>query len=171
MNNLEIGRYIKKLRQEKGFKQSEVAQKLNVSVQAVSHWENGDTLPDTSLLLDLAEVLGTNVDLILSAGQIIPSQRNVIYFKDIKKGFDSIKEVRNSFGENSYFYKGMIEGINNKMNFDILEALDNEKLEEVLYAEAIIQLIMFDNKTVNLADLEANFKNKKMVETIKKYLQ
>ena len=63
----------------------------------------------------------------------------------------------------------MIEGINNKMNFNILEALDTN-LEEVLYAEAIIQAIMFDQKTVNIEDIEYNFKNKKMVEYIKKYI-
>lgn len=55
------------------------------------------------------------------------------------------------------------------MNFNILEALDTN-LEEVLYAEAIIQAIMLDQKTVNIEDIEYNFKNKKMVEYIKKYI-
>ena len=169
MNNIEIGKYIKKLRIEKNLKQADLAEKLSISIQAVSHWENGNTLPDTSILLDLADVLGTNVDLILSAGHFIPNKRNVIYFNDIKRGIDCIKEIRDTLGENSFFYKGMIEGINNKMNFNILEALDTN-LEEVLYAEAIIQAIMFDQKTVNIEDIEYNFKNKKMVEYIKKYI-
>ena len=50
------------LRKEKGFTQAEVAQKLNVSAQAVSKWENGDSMPDVALLSEIADLFETTID-------------------------------------------------------------------------------------------------------------
>ena len=50
--------------------QAEVAQKLNVSFQAVSKWENG-TLPATELLAQLAAMLGVSVDELLAVPDTI----------------------------------------------------------------------------------------------------
>ena len=59
MDTLKIGRYIQHLRKSAGMTQKELAEKLNISFQAVSKWENGDTLPDTGILLDLWIVIKT----------------------------------------------------------------------------------------------------------------
>ncbi|MBE6608571.1 MAG: helix-turn-helix transcriptional regulator [Ruminococcaceae bacterium] len=61
-----LGKRIAELRREKGLKQDELAEKLNVSPQAVSKWENDQTCPDISLLPDLAKILGVSVDELLS---------------------------------------------------------------------------------------------------------
>ncbi len=53
------------LRKEKGLTQSEVAERLHVSPQAVSKWENGDSMPDISLLPEIAKLLGTSIDSLL----------------------------------------------------------------------------------------------------------
>ena len=50
MDTLKIGQYIQHLRKAAGMTQKELAEKLNISFQAVSKWENGDTLPDTGIL-------------------------------------------------------------------------------------------------------------------------
>ena len=63
-----VGNQIAVLRKGKGLTQSELGERLGVSFQAVSKWERGETLPDTAILLDLAEVLETSVDYILSGG-------------------------------------------------------------------------------------------------------
>ena len=77
--NTTIGKRIAALRREKGLKQEELAEKLGVSAQAVSKWENDQTCPDISLLPLLAKTLGVSVDELLSgkeesapAVQIIP---------------------------------------------------------------------------------------------------
>jgi len=49
-------------RKELGFTQAEIASKLNVSPQAVSKWENGESLPDVALLPLIAEQLETTID-------------------------------------------------------------------------------------------------------------
>ena len=48
---------IKKAREKQGFSQEYIADKLNVSRQAVSKWETGQSEPSTQNLLQLAEVL------------------------------------------------------------------------------------------------------------------
>lgn len=57
------------LRRQRGLKQDELAQKLNVSPQAVSKWENDQSCPDISLLPQLAAILGITVDELLSGKQ------------------------------------------------------------------------------------------------------
>ena len=64
-----IGKRIAALRREKGMKQDELAQILEVSPQAVSKWENDQTCPDISLLPKLAGTLGVSVDELLSGKQ------------------------------------------------------------------------------------------------------
>lgn len=53
------------LRKEKGWTQSELADKLGITNQAVSKWENGDSFPETSQLLPLSELFGVSIDELL----------------------------------------------------------------------------------------------------------
>ncbi len=55
------GAFVARLRREKGWTQKELAERLYVSDKAVSKWETGASLPDTQLLLPLAEQLGVTV--------------------------------------------------------------------------------------------------------------
>ncbi len=66
-----IGNRIAMLRRQRGLKQDELAQMLNVSPQAVSKWENDQSCPDISLLPQLAAILGITVDELLSGKQIL----------------------------------------------------------------------------------------------------
>lgn len=65
MDNRQIGNIIMKKRKESGFTQQELADKLNISFQAVSKWETGAAYPDIELLPLLAAILGTTVDALL----------------------------------------------------------------------------------------------------------
>ena len=59
---MNIGERIMALRKEKSISQTELATRLNVSRQAVSKWEQGTSSPDTERLIQLAEILGTEVE-------------------------------------------------------------------------------------------------------------
>lgn len=61
MNNYKIGAYIAKKRQEIGLKQRELAEKLFVTDKTISRWENGNYMPDLTILISLAEILNTSV--------------------------------------------------------------------------------------------------------------
>ena len=98
--NTTLGKRIAALRREKGLKQDELAEKLGVSAQAVSKWENDQTCPDISLLPLLAKTLGVSVDELLSgkqesapAVQIVPANER----KDIK---DMVLRIVVSSAEN-----------------------------------------------------------------------
>ena len=64
--NETIGNRIQKYRKEKGLTQEELAEKLGVSAQAVSKWENDASCPDISLLPQLCRILGITTDELLS---------------------------------------------------------------------------------------------------------
>ncbi len=54
------------LRKEKGLTQMELAERLNVSRQAISRWEVGAALPSTDNLMVLAELYGVQIDYLLN---------------------------------------------------------------------------------------------------------
>lgn len=64
--NTTLGKRISTLRREKELKQDELAEKLGVSSQAVSKWENDQTCPDISLLPLLANIFNISVDELLT---------------------------------------------------------------------------------------------------------
>ena len=170
MDNLKIGHFIQYLRKKQGLTQNELAEKLGISFQAVSKWENGDTLPDTGLLLPLSDILGVTVDTLLNGGTVLMNDRRLMRVEDVIIGFEHLEDIGRCFGENCTFFTGMIEGINNKMNIDILEYLHNEKTREVMWAEVLIQGILA-GRTVDMNEVDATFSNRKMVDTIRSYIE
>ncbi len=169
MDTLKIGHYIQHLRKSAGMTQKELADKLHISFQAVSKWENGDSLPDTAILLDLCDVLNTTADKLLNGGSLAATERRLMRLEDVATGFQYIESIGKLFGEDCTFFVGMIEGINEKMNIDLLTYLKDPKTREVMYAEVLIQGIL-SGRTVDMDEIEANFRNEKMVKTIRRYV-
>ena len=70
MNAEKTGILIYDLRTRKGLTQKELAEKCNVSDKAVSKWETGKSVPDASIMLELCEQLGINVNELLSGEKL-----------------------------------------------------------------------------------------------------
>lgn len=70
MNQEKIGKYIAKLRKEKGLTQLELADKLGCSDKSISKWENGKCMPDLSLFNPLCEILGITVNDLMSGEKV-----------------------------------------------------------------------------------------------------
>lgn len=94
---------IKRLRKLKGFSQEELAIKLNVVRQTVSKWENGLSVPDSSMLIVLADELDTSVSTLLGESvsesasddlKIISEKLEVINLQLAKKSKIKVKAVR-----------------------------------------------------------------------------
>ena len=66
MDQEKIGKFIKQIREENHLTQKELADKLGVTFQAVSKWENGKNVPDIGILKQISEEFHINVDDILS---------------------------------------------------------------------------------------------------------
>lgn len=62
---VKMGQYIAYLRKEKGYTQTVLADKLDVSDKLISKWETGVSAPDITVLVEIANVLGVTVDEIL----------------------------------------------------------------------------------------------------------
>ncbi|MBE6713772.1 MAG: helix-turn-helix transcriptional regulator [Ruminococcaceae bacterium] len=61
MKNIIISNLLKEYRKREGINQSDVADILGVSVQAVSKWEREVCYPDITFLPEIAEILGCNI--------------------------------------------------------------------------------------------------------------
>ena len=55
MDQAKIGALLRQLRKEKGLSQEKLAEIFNVSSRSVSRWENGNTMPDISIIIELAD--------------------------------------------------------------------------------------------------------------------
>ena len=67
MNQKEIGLLIAKLRKKKKLTQEQLAEQLHVTNKTISRWENGNYMPDLSLLIPLCNILEITVDELLQA--------------------------------------------------------------------------------------------------------
>jgi class 3 adenylate cyclase len=65
MNLAILGKRIRSLREQRGLKQTDIANALQVSPQAVSKWERGENAPDISVWLHLSQLLGVSCDTLL----------------------------------------------------------------------------------------------------------
>lgn len=107
-----IGQYLKTIRKSKNMTQLEVATHLNVSPQAVSKWECDDSIPDVTLLPEIAGLYDISIESILSPGgneeadkdkeeknfqKIISEINNIVdsrIFRKILQEFQSVKQAR-----------------------------------------------------------------------------
>ena len=70
MNQIKIGKFIASCRKEQGMTQANLAEKLGITDRAVSKWENGKSMPDSGIMLELCELLEINVNELLSGEKI-----------------------------------------------------------------------------------------------------
>ena len=70
MDQVKIGRFIAECRKKNNLTQMQLAERLNITDRAVSKWENGRSLPDSSIMLDLCRELGITVNDLLY-GEVI----------------------------------------------------------------------------------------------------
>ncbi len=70
MNQIKIGKFITECRKKNNLTQAQLAEKLNITDRAISKWENGKAMPDSSIMLELCEILKISVNELLS-GEVI----------------------------------------------------------------------------------------------------
>ena len=70
IDRAKFGAFVSELRKEKGITQKELAEKLCISDKAISKWETGNAIPDVTLLVPLAEILGVSTTELLECRRI-----------------------------------------------------------------------------------------------------
>lgn len=75
MDAVKIGKFIAECRKAEKLTQAQLAEKLNITDRAVSKWENGRAMPDSSIMLELCDILKITVNDLLS-GEKIDMEKN-----------------------------------------------------------------------------------------------
>ena len=83
MDQIKIGKFIAECRKKNNLTQMQLAEKLNITDRAISKWENGKGMPDSSIMLDLCNELKISVNELLSGEMIEMNNYNEIAEKTL----------------------------------------------------------------------------------------
>ena len=126
-DTVKFGGCLARLRKRADMTQSEVADRLNVTRQAVSKYETGDSFPDISILADIAALFGVTVDELVAAGAPAAGESRVL--TDLAKGLDSeAHSVEDVVGLAPYLRPSELERISAKLR---RQGVDMSKVVEL----------------------------------------
>ena len=94
MNQLKIGKFIAQQRKSVNLTQMQLAEKLGITDRAVSKWERGIAMPDSSIMLELCEILKISVNELLK-GEKISMENNNEKNQELLLEMSKEMEVRN----------------------------------------------------------------------------
>ena len=83
MDQIKIGRFIAECRKKNNLTQMQLAEKLNITDRAISKWENGKSMPDSSIMIELCSELKISVNELLSGEMIDMNNYNEIAEKTL----------------------------------------------------------------------------------------
>ena len=88
MEQVKVGKFIAECRKNKNMTQAELAEKLNITDRAISKWETGKGMPDSSIMLELCNELDITVNELLRG-------RLLKWKLIIKKAEENLLEMKN----------------------------------------------------------------------------
>lgn len=138
--------------------QAELAERLNVTAQAVSLWERGDTAPDIALLPDLACILGRPVDALL--GSPSGQYRRRVTVSEMRQAIGCILRLRELLGPEHFMYRTMADALDERMNSSIEAALAGDHAMDAYVCEALLACIA-QGDWVDATDVSRNIRNEK----------
>ena len=92
MNQIKIGRFIAECRKKVNLTQMQLAEKLSITDRAISKWETAKAMPDSSIMLELCEILNISVNELLNGEKIDMENNNQ---KNEQLLLDMAKELEN----------------------------------------------------------------------------
>lgn len=118
---LAIGENIRNFRKKNDLTQEDLADRLGVTYQSISRWENGTTYPDLELIPAIAEMLGVTVDELLGMPQIEKEKRAVTTFDELRrecmksdydadKIVDLLRDIRRNYLDSEAAWRPWCEG-------------------------------------------------------------
>ena len=142
MDQIKIGKFIAECRKKNNLTQMQLAEKLNITDRAISKWENGKSMPDSSIMLELCNELKISVNELLSGEMIEMKDYNQIAEKNLLE-MAKKEEVQN---KKMMFYE-MVIGYMSSVIFLILMftasfAVENMVARIILFILAFLVLIV-----------------------------
>ena len=161
LDMVKIGQYIQKCRKQIGLTQAEIGEKLDVTAQAVSNWERGETLPDLAVMADLASILDTSVDAIISGGEMAGQYRRRVTVAQMREAMECIHRLHDLLGPDHFIYSTMANALNERMHSQIEPAFANPRIMEAYICECLIACVRDGNDRVDLHDVRENIRAEK----------
>ena len=142
MNQIKIGKFIAECRKKNNLTQMQLAEKLNITDRAISKWENGKGIPDSSIMLDLCNELKISVNELLCGELIEMNNYNEVAEKTLLEMAQK-EEMQN---KKLMMYENVI-GFSSAISFLILIfvtsfLVENNIAKIVLFILAFILLII-----------------------------
>ena len=157
---LTIGENIRRFRKKNDLTQEALADRLGVTYQSISRWENGTTYPDLELIPAIAEVLAITADELLGMPQIEKEKRAEVTFDELRRAciqqdYDAeriislLRDIRRNYMNSSYVWRPWVEGNDRAFR-------DPRILPEVrLFAEAYLERSPMDPHVIEtMAEIE-----------------
>lgn len=121
------GKQIALLRKSRGMTQEELAQRLQVSPQAVSKWENGHAMPEVSVLVELSKILRVTIDEILLPTGDTPTNAN---FEHILLPYEDIADFSGRKWPRSMAWPANLSAIKLLMGLECQKDAGNRQLND-----------------------------------------
>lgn len=166
-----VASYLQTLRKEKGLTQAELGERLGISAQSVSNWERAESLPDTALLPELAIIYGVSVDEILGGGTSSWRFRRRVTVAQMWEAMTCIQRLSQLLGPDHFFFRTMVDALNERMNSDIEPAFSNPVVWDAYVCEVLIACVRDGGDYVDIGDIEANIKSEKPRQWTVKWLK
>ena len=104
MEQAKVGKFIAECRKNKKMTQAELAEKLNITDRAISKWETGKGMPDSSIMLELCNELDISVNELLSGEVIKMETYNQKAEENLLEMKKQIEKMRKKFSIISYIF-------------------------------------------------------------------
>lgn len=137
MDQIKIGKFVAECRKKNNLTQLQLAEKLNITDRAISKWENGKAMPDSSIMLELCNELKISVNELLSGELIEMKDYNQIAEKNLLE-MAKKEEVQN---KKMMFYE-MVIGYMSSVTFLILLFTASFAVENIV-ARIILFILAF----------------------------
>ncbi len=136
------GAKIMQLRKEKDMTQMELADLMQVSYQAVSNWERGNSMPDISKLADLARCLGVSIDELLDSSETAQTVRKALNEEQplSMQEIASVAPILKPSRLSKDVEKAGLEKLDIKSLIEIAPYLSEEKVMQLIQAAQITRL-------------------------------
>ena len=156
MSKETFGQRLSRLRKEKGITKNDIANKVSVTSQAVSKWEQDQATPDIDILIKLSEIFDVTLDVLLGKDNRTVEMKEKPSKKEIEKMLLKINIISDDGDKvNVNLPLGIVKAFVNKenglLNFiggrKSLEGIDFKKIIEIVEQGTVGEII-----TINSAD-------------------
>ena len=167
-NTIQFGKYLSDLRKKKDMTQSEVADKLNLTRQAVSRYETGDSFPDISILVEIAKIYEVSLTDLINSGK--PTVGELFILNNIANNNEDvvIKNVKDLENLAPFIKPSILEklsknladdGINISSFINLANYLSDDAMVDVLCSKKLVDMDEgFIERLIPLLDNQSRMK-------------